>query len=129
MKTKAFALILFITLFCQLIQGQQKVTIDYSTELLPKLTIKRGNMFRAEVNNTATRNNITEYVEQGYPLYLGHRNYNEPSSANGSCGKPAEFYIDNGTIKFTLNANMTALRAFAKTQNIQVWQQFNRVPL
>jgi hypothetical protein len=129
MKTKAFALAILIIMFCQLTQGQQKVTINYGTELLPKLTIKRGNMFRAEVNSTATQNSIAEYVEQGYPLYLGHRNYNEPSSLNGSCGKPAEFYIENGTIKFRLNPNMTALRAFAKTQNIQVFQQFNRVPL
>jgi hypothetical protein len=129
MKVKACALAILIIMFCQLTQAQQKVTIDYGTELLPKLTIKRGNMFRAEVNNIVTQNSIAEYVQQGYPLYLGHRNYNEQSSATGSCGKPAEFYIENGTIKFRLNANMTALRTFAKTQNIQVFQQFNRVPL
>ncbi len=129
MKLIKLAMASAIVLSFQLTQGQQKVTIDYGKELLPKLTIKRGNMFRAEVNNTGTRNDIAGYVEQGYPLYLGHRNYNEPSSAAGSCGKPAEFYKENGTIKFRLNENMTALRAFAKTQDIQVWQQFNRVPL
>ena len=85
-------------------------------------------MFRAEVDNNATRNSIAGYVEQGYPLYLGHRNYNEPSSVAGSCGTPSEFYLENGTVKFRLNPNMIALKAFAKTQNIQVFQQFNRVP-
>ncbi len=129
MKTKKLVLALSFTMFCQLSQGQTKVIIDYGKELLPKLTIKRGNMFRAEVDNTITRNEITAQADQGYPLYLGHRNYNEPSSATGSCGNPTEFYKENGTIKFRRNANMTNLRAFAKTKNIQVWQQFNRVPL
>lgn len=121
-------LTILIFLFCQLTHGQQKVSIDYGRELLPKLTIKRGNMFRAEVDNLATRNSIAGYVEQAYPLYLGHRNYNEPSSATGSCGTPSEFYMENGTVKFRLNPNMIALKAFTKTQNIQVFQQFNRVP-
>ncbi len=129
MKTKAFALALSVTMFCQLSNGQTKVTIDYGKELLPKLTIKRGNMFRAEVDNTTTRNEISKMKDQGFPLYLGHRNYNEASDASGSCGNPSEFYKENGTIKFRRNSNMTNLRTFAKNEGIQVWQQFNRVPL
>lgn len=129
MRIKIFVLLSLIILCCYPVYGQQKVTIDYSKALLPKLTIKRGNMFRAEVDNSATRNSIAEYVKQGYPLYLGHRNYNEQSSAAGSCGIPSEFYVDNGTIKFRLNPNMIALKAFTTSQNIQVFQQFNRVPL
>jgi hypothetical protein len=120
--------VLFFTI-CQLAQGQQKVTIDFNRELLPKLTIKRGDMFRAEVYNDGTRSTIDAIVEQGYDFYLGHRNYNEPSGMKGSCGVPSEFYKDSEEIKFRLNPNMTALRLYAKSKQIPVFQQFNRVPL
>ena len=124
---KPLAILVLLISISQLAQGQQKVTIDFNKELLPKLTIKRGDMFRAETNGTGTIKNL---VGQGYHLYLGHRNYNEPlGNADNSCGIPAEFYIENETIKFRLNPNMTSIRTFAGKQNIQVFQQFNRVPL
>ena len=94
-----------------------------------KLTIKRGDMCRAEVNNDAARATIDSIVAQGYDFYLGHRNYNEPSNMAGACGKPCEFYKEGDTIKFRINSNMTDLRKHAQSRDIPVFQQFNRVPL
>ncbi len=126
---KVITLAIIIIMLCQSAQSQQKVTIDYNRELLPKLTIKRGDMFRAEVNNSGSKSTIDAIKNQGYDFYLGHRNYNEPSNMSGSCGKPSEFYKEGDVIKFRLNTNMTAIRAYAKTKQIQVFQQFNRTPI
>ena len=124
--------ILFLSLLFVNLHAQNfHVDINNAAEQLPKLTIKRGEMFRMEVEDTQTYNTIEQNDVQRYDLCLLHRNYNidYTGSPTNFCNSPSEFYLENGEVKIRNDENFANLRRYADSRGLIIFQQMNRVPL
>ena len=124
--------ILFLSLLFVNLHAQNfHVDINNAAEQLPKLTIKRGEMFRMEVEDTQTYNTIEQNDVQGYDLCLLHRNYNVDYTDRPAnfCNSPSEFYLENSEVKIRNDENFANLRRFTDSKGLIIFQQMNRVPL
>ena len=120
-------LLFYFNLYAQTIHVEINIVLGQS----PKLTIKRGEMFRMEVKHTRTYNTAEQNEIQGYDLCLLHRNYDIDftSSSSNFCNSPSEFYLEDNEVKIRNDENFANLRRYTDSRGLTIFQQMNRVPL